>query len=53
VEHGVATAADDYENGNAHHDRLIEDLGSLHQRDAESDHALLELLHDENPSMRA
>ena len=52
VEHGVATAAGDYKKGNAHHDRLIEAVGSLRQRGGEGDHALLALLRDENPWVR-
>ena len=53
AEHGVATAAGDYKKGDAHRDRLTDVLGFLRQRDAEGDDALLDVLHDDNPSVRA
>ena len=53
AEHGVATAAGDYKKGDAHRDRLTDVLGFLRQRDGEGDDALLDVLHDDNPSVRA
>ena len=52
AEHGAATEAGDHKEGNAHHDRLIEVVGALRRRGAEGDHALLDLLSDENPWVR-